>query len=245
MTNIELLEEVGLTLREIKVYTALLELGLSPVGPIIKKSGIPSSKIYETLNKLIRRGLASYIIKQNKKHFCASEPRTILDFLEEKKKKIKEEIIPKLELLQKFAVREEEATVYEGIKGIKSIYERMVKLLEKNEDILVMGAPASVQEKIELYLQNWNKRRIKKGIRLKIIYLPAAKKYGKIREKMKFTEVRYLSETITAPAWIDIFQDFVVTFDFSREIPIAFLIKSRAISKSYRNYFELIWRQCK
>ena len=45
----ELLEEIGLTKSEIKVYLALLELGSATSGPIVDKSGASSSKIYEIL----------------------------------------------------------------------------------------------------------------------------------------------------------------------------------------------------
>ena len=95
------LEEIGLTKREIKVYMALLEVGLSSVGQIIKKSGIPGSKIYETLDKLKKRGLISSVLKENKQFFQASDPKTILDFLDEQRRNILENVLPKLESLQK------------------------------------------------------------------------------------------------------------------------------------------------
>ena len=51
----ELLEEIGLTKSEIKVYLALLELGSSTTGPIVDKSKASSSKIYEILDKLMQK----------------------------------------------------------------------------------------------------------------------------------------------------------------------------------------------
>ena len=40
--NLEILETIGLTKAEIKVYSALLELGSSTTGPIVEKSGASS-----------------------------------------------------------------------------------------------------------------------------------------------------------------------------------------------------------
>ena len=53
----KILKEAGLTEGEIKVYLGLLELGLSTTGPIIEKSRIARSIIYQILEKLMQKGL--------------------------------------------------------------------------------------------------------------------------------------------------------------------------------------------
>ena len=100
----EVLQEAGLNKRESICYTALLELGSSRIGAIIEKTGIRASKICEILNKLINRGLASYIIISKIKHYQASDPKILLNNINEKKKKI-EEILPQLLLKQKFSTK--------------------------------------------------------------------------------------------------------------------------------------------
>ena len=52
------LEEIGLTEGENKVYLALLKLGSSTIGRIIKEAQVSNSKIYDILDRL------------NKKFFC-------------------------------------------------------------------------------------------------------------------------------------------------------------------------------
>ena len=74
----ELLKEIGLTDSEIKVYVALLEIGSSSKGPIVDKSGVASSKIYELLEKLMQKGLVSQVIKSNVKYFEAAPPKRLL-----------------------------------------------------------------------------------------------------------------------------------------------------------------------
>src|SRR3989344_3052406 len=85
---LELLEEIGLTKSEIKVYLALLELGSSTTGPIVDKSGASSSKMYEILERLIQKGLAGYVIKSGTKYFEAADPKRLFDYLKEKKNKL-------------------------------------------------------------------------------------------------------------------------------------------------------------
>lgn len=236
-----LLEDIGLSPREAKAYQALLELGLTTVGPLIKKSGVPSSKIYETLDRLAKKGFVSSVVKDGRKHFQAAPPEQILSFLEERKERISEELVPKLKALQ-LGRREYGATAYEGLRGLKSVYERMLREVKKNEEILVLGAPLKAQELLEPFLLNWNKRRIKKKIAMRVIYHPEAKKYAEIRARMPLTQVRYAQRSELAPSWIDIFADFVVIFDLSQDTPLAFFIQSKGIAENYRIYFEDIWQ---
>jgi len=73
--DLELLKEIGLTESETKVYLALLELGSTTKGPIVDKSQVASSKIYELLEKLIQKGLASFVVKSGTKYFEAAPPK--------------------------------------------------------------------------------------------------------------------------------------------------------------------------
>ena len=58
----DILKSIGLSEREIKVYLALLELGQTTVGPVATKTRIQHPKIYQTLEKLIDKGLVNFII---------------------------------------------------------------------------------------------------------------------------------------------------------------------------------------
>ena len=84
----EILEQLGLSNNEIKVYLALLELEQSTATPIVKKADIPNSKIYPVLEKLIKKGLVNYVIKNNVKYFQASSPENLMDILNSKEKDI-------------------------------------------------------------------------------------------------------------------------------------------------------------
>ncbi len=57
--NNKLLEEIGLTKGEISVYLALLKIGETTTGKIIEEAQISSGKIYEILDKLIKKGMVS------------------------------------------------------------------------------------------------------------------------------------------------------------------------------------------
>ena len=117
----EILEQIGLSKNEIKVYFALLELDQSSATPIVRKAKIPNSKIYPTLDKLIQKGLVSSVIKNNVKYFQASNPEHLIDFIKQKEKQLFEQenkikdLIPQIELNRKLAQEKQEAKIYEGI----------------------------------------------------------------------------------------------------------------------------------
>ena len=133
----EILEQIGLSKNEIKIYFTLLELEQSTATPIVKKSGIPNSKIYPTLDKLIKRGLVSYVIKNNVKSFQASDPKNLIDILSTKEKLIAqqkneiEKLIPEIERKRKFAKEKQEATIYEGLDGIKAAFNHLLTIVQK------------------------------------------------------------------------------------------------------------------
>src|SRR5271157_5738232 len=94
-----ILEELGLTNAQIKVYLALLELGESTGGPILKNTGLQNSVLYMTLDKLVQKGFASYVQRGKRRHYRPADPKTILNFIEERKRRF-ESILPDLLIRQ-------------------------------------------------------------------------------------------------------------------------------------------------
>jgi len=58
--NLEILRKIGLSEGEIKIYSALVDEGLSSINKIHEKTGIERRNIYDILNKLIEMYQLSY-----------------------------------------------------------------------------------------------------------------------------------------------------------------------------------------
>ena len=80
--NTKILEDLGLTKGEVKVYLALIGLGETTSGPIVEQSGVSVSKVYQILNRLAKKGLSSHILKGKTKYFKAADPNRLLDYLQ-------------------------------------------------------------------------------------------------------------------------------------------------------------------
>ena len=65
--NLEYLKELDLSDGQVRVYGAVLELGISTINKIQEKTGIERRNIYDILNKLIEKGLVTYITEKGKR----------------------------------------------------------------------------------------------------------------------------------------------------------------------------------
>jgi len=119
-----LFEDIGLTKGETKVYLTLLGLGESTTGKIIEDAQISAGKVYQILDRLIKKGLVGYIIKEKIRYYSATHPHRIIDLLHEKEQEIKNketqirDILPVL--IQRYTERRKthEATLFQGMKGL-------------------------------------------------------------------------------------------------------------------------------
>jgi len=247
--DIGLFKRIGLTEGEIKVYLALLKLGESSIGDIGRESKVSKSKMYDILDKLIAKGLVGYIIKNNIKNFSANDPKMLLTYLNKKDEELHEtkealnHLIPELSM-QKIA-KKRTAEIYEGFEGLKAIREELMLTFKKGEELLVIGAPKIANDKWESWFLDFHKRRIARGISMKIIYNSNAKEYGEVRKQMKITQVKYLPSDLVSPNWIDVFNDAIMFGILSENQTLAIVIRDKSLAKSFKSYFELMWKLSK
>jgi sugar-specific transcriptional regulator TrmB len=238
-----ILKEVGLSEREISAYIALIRLGSTTTGPLVKLSGVQNAKIYETLEKLMNKGLISYIIKGKIKHFQASNSNSLLNIFEEKKSKLNQ-IVKELNKLREKKEPEHEAKIYEGIKAIKSVFYELYDYIGKNSEYCVfpIGEQLNSKELIFFWSQILHKQ---KKMKIRIRTLPN-KKLRNIFEKhyknRPFTKIRYTNQNF--PTGIFIFKDHILNVIWD-EKPIAFLIKSKENYKRWMGFFNEQWRTVK
>lgn len=83
----ETLMQIGLSLNEARVYEALMQLGEVNVNTISIKSKVHRRNVYDSLNKLIEKGLVAQYILKEERHFRATDPERLQTLLLEKEDK--------------------------------------------------------------------------------------------------------------------------------------------------------------
>lgn len=228
----QILEKLGLTKNEAKAYLALLELGPSLAGQISRKTGLHRRNIYDITERLIEKGLIGYIIKNNRRLFEAVNPERLKEILEEKQILLAESL-PDLNLLYKKTKEKQETNFYKGTEGLKTIFQDQLRSNKKKE-ILILGASSSAFEILPFYFKWYDKDRVKKKIKVKIITSSKLK-------KIPLSETRYLPQKYSNPLAINIYEDKVAIILWKTP-PLAIVIKNSEIADSYKKYFELMWK---
>lgn len=243
------LQQLGLTAGEAKVYEALLIIGSSTVGPIVKKAKVAYSNIYEILNRLLGKGLVSFIIKERTKYFQAEEPTQIKEYLDKKEEKLLknkktfEDLLPQLKKLKSFVNNQEEAEIFIGEKGLMRAYEKLLENSNKNDQGLFfyVHKEESYETSEKFYVKSWSLMR-KFRNKWRGISACGLKDTKLVKRYPNFIEQRYVKFPV--PGNIDILGDRVLITTWEMK-PIGILIHSLEMANNFRNYFESVWKVAK
>lgn len=246
--NLALLEKIGLSKAEIKVYVSLLELGTSPSGKIVRETDLRKSTIYESIGRLQEKGLVSYVIKNGMKHFEAAPPDRIVEFIKDKKRSLSEledeaqELVKKMKAGFDTLKPHAEAHVLVGVEGFKTM-RRDVLRNAKGENLLI-GAISREDEVMPGFFEEWNKQRQKKKIWMRVLHKKSAREKAMSKKEFmgKYFETKFLPEELESPAVINIYGDRVVNVLWKKNYPVCFLLINKEIADSYRKYFHYLWK---
>ena len=237
-----ILEDLGLTQAEIKVYMALLELGSSTAGRILEKSGLQNSVVHRALNTLIEKSLINFVMEGKRKIYQATDPEHFFNFIDYKKKRF-EHILPELKKKQKLSTKKENATVYKGIRGIKEVYSIMIASKGKEYNTFGGGFPC-VDLMGETWWKNLHLRRVDKKLKARQVFDETVRKQGDEYNKEKLSKIRFLSKEFYQAQETVIVGNKVALAVFT-EHPYAFLIEDKVVADGYRKHFELLWKMAK
>jgi HTH-type transcriptional regulator, sugar sensing transcriptional regulator len=240
----KILEKLGLTKTEAKIYLLLLSLGTTGATPIIKKAELHRATVYDVLERLIEKGLASYIIKDNIRKYSATEPERFEVILKEKEKEIKEQqdtfekIKPELKLLQELSTNEFPAEILKGTSGLKTALEDIIK---KKKQVYVLGAQGNFQKYIPQYHKIWHKKIQNNKIKCKMIYSEVSRKL-RTKHPLPSIEIRYIKDLYSGPT-TTLFYNNTVLITMWSDQPIIIRIKNKDLVEHYKTFFKLIWKQ--
>lgn len=240
------LELLGLSKRESKVYHALLNIGATTTTRLINSTGIPSSKIYDILERLEQKGLVTHILVKGKKEFHPADPQKLFNLLKEKEDAI-EEILPTLQSLYTKTSEEIQAEIYKGKEGIKAIFD---DILKEGKNWLALGVSAKSETILPYYMTHFYNKTMKKNISLQALFVDT-EETRKLENKLKHfknIKIKHLPKTIKNLMTILIYSNKVAIIPITPSLdilPIVILIKNKESADSYRNYFNWLWKICK
>jgi len=237
-------EALDLTDGERKVYIALVELKSSTTGPIYQNAGVSQSKVYEILNRLKEKGLASHITKGNITFWQPANPQIYLDKVKKdldiikKREKVLEKELPKLVKNESFV--NEDVTVFEEFNGFKNALTSFQESFSKGDELLVFSSPKEIPEPYLTFLLHYTKERVRRLINARVIF--GKKGFKNTHHGNKRTKTRYIN--IVTPSTIGIGPDSVILMDWGKK-PKFIVLRGKEIVESYHSFFESFWENAK
>ncbi len=233
---IEKVKKAGLGGNEARIYLELLRRGSISANDLARKMGMDRTLAYQVLNKLMEKGLANHIIKENKKYFAAASPDNLLSSIKEHESIILS-VIPELNKIEKLKEKEQEVKVYEGKRGLRVLFEDVLK----SKNICVFGASGKSFDALKFEIPYLAKKSLKAGMKGRMITSNKFRRHE--MTKLPNLKARFLEE-VESHATTTIYDD-KVAINIVVEKPIVIIIKNADVADGYRSYFEFLWKTAK
>jgi HTH-type transcriptional regulator, sugar sensing transcriptional regulator len=234
-----ILKEIGLTESEIKVYLALLRIGPAKAGEVIDKSNLQNPVVHRAFHSLIEKGIVNYSIEGKIKHYQAIDPGLLLNLLEEKKSRLKE-LIPELKKLNEIKKEKTRANVHQGARGVRELLNYLLSNCDK--EFLSYGAPGKSLEILgDFFWEAFHKKRVEKKVIAKMIFHKSLKQRANKLNKLPMTKVRTTDKDFEESVETIIAKNKVAIIIYLNN-PIGIIIEEELAAKSYRKFFDLLWK---
>lgn len=239
MLNLEeVLQNIGFTEKESKVYLACLESGLAGVSDISKRSKINRVTTYDILERLLKKGVVSLSNVNDTKLFEAIEPETVVHEFERKTQKFRD-ALPDFKRIKGGTIAPK-IRYFEGIEGIKAIYE---DTLSSSTEILNYANSTEIRKHWENYDEEYVQRRIAKRIYLRGLTPDDEQGLSVVaRNHISYREIRPIDKyKYNFPNEVNIYDNKVATISFNEHTLCGIIIDDKDIANTERAIFQMAW----
>jgi sugar-specific transcriptional regulator TrmB len=244
----EILQNLGLSPNEAKIYQALVEHGEASIGEVSVLAKVHRRNAYDAIQRLVEKGLCFQTFSTTENRYNPVDPGKLRELLAEKNAQL-EAVLP--DLNKKFRQKKitEEAYIYRGFEGQKNIWRDILRV---GEDSYFIGAKGSwFDPHLEDSARNafFNEASRKK---IKFIQLFDSEVKTEIPNFPSHfpgdLKYRFLPKKYSTTSGIGIFGDYIATYTGLStkrmdENTVFFIIRSKNLAESYRKWFWYMWEQ--
>jgi len=242
MDLVKVLENIGLSDKEAKVYLALLEYGEALPSVISRRAGVKRPTTYVILDQLKARGLAAHSKKGDSLYFSALDPYSLVDSQHDKYSALEKALPELLNLNSKYSVTPQ-MRVFEGKNGLIKMMEDT--LTTKTELLCWADVSLATETLLSDYYPEYVKKKVAAEIWLRGIfnYGQKALEYKKNGEK-EYREV-YLIPNNKFPFKneINIYDDKISIISHSDNVGV--IIQNKSVADTQKSIFEFAFEYAK
>ncbi len=243
----EHLQTLGLSEAERKVYWACLKLNSAKASVIAEHAKIERQASYYILRQLVKKGFITETIKSGVIYYSCVNPSLLIGNIEEEKR-VKEEALKELAKkyreLKGVSLPKPKVELYEGLEGFKTAAREAISGSDKEVYSIISEKVVNFRP---IFLEPYVKKRVEKGIRVKVIsedtliLRESAKK-----DKKLLREIRFLDPIIKGKDYeMAITKDKVIFLRAADKEQIGIKIEDPSFAELQRNIFLLLWKQSK
>jgi len=250
-TLIQALVDIGISEKEAELYIALLKTpGAQAASTLSRKMNMNRTTVYKMLLNLAKLGLVTKAIQGGVTCFYSDNPEDRLKMLIDNRQnllqKVNQRILDSLPFLTIDPFSQEKnlpkVRYYEGIEGIKQIYEEILKV---GEDYYRYGDITKIYGALGDFTDDFIRRRNKLKITANAI-MPFYKRDEKEieeKDKMELRKVLYIpNELFPIEGEVRIFGNKVAIMSLRKESLIGVVIESEAVANMFKSIFMLTWK---
>ena len=228
--EIAILNGLGLSQNEAKVYLLLARGGGMKATEIAGKSNLQRRAVYDALQQLEKKGMAGKSEVSGVAVFSPSPPSSLLSFLEEKRDSI-EKLLPTLARSFESEKKPGVSVMY-GKAGMKTV---LGDILALKADYSVYYGQLQIFDYIPKFFRIFNERRRRLGISARYVLLdvPQARKRAKLIPNAQF---KFIDPSVISPGVWWTYADRLVMFILQRE-PITIMIRNAELAKTFQHTF--------
>ena len=240
------LKTIGFSDKKAAIYITLLQLGESSIIDIAKKAGLKRTTVYNILPELIADGYVQRTGRGKRHRYYVDDVRNLVRLAQDRDRLIAG-LVPQLEAIHNILPSKPKISYYEGLGGMKSIYQDTLDSLHAGDELLSYTGLQDFSRLVPDDYATWYvAERVKRKIRARIIAVdsPASQEWKK-RDTASLRETRLVSSRqFTFNADMEIYGHKVAILSY-RENFLGVIIASRDISDMHRSAFELMWSATK
>jgi len=240
--------ELGLTETESAVFAQLVSLGSATGSKLASHAGLQKSVAYFVLGQLVQKGFASFVVINNRREFRPIEIELLKGRIDARKKEFARHAEGMLSavLVPRKDAKRASFRIFEGWDGMKAAFDDILKS-EKDGHYVVFAVdtPQKVFPRFRRFIKGFHMKRVEKGISCRLLVSSSLRStIGKDRRSEKRTAVKFVSSEHVMPMAVNVYADKAMLAVWG-DPPLAMTIESKAMSDSFRAFFELLWASAK
>jgi sugar-specific transcriptional regulator TrmB len=238
-----ILQQLGFSEKEIRVYLTLLSGGPSSVRRLAKDTELNRGSVYEILKSLQKRQLAGMYQKHKKQFFIAEDPEKLIEVIAHKEQEVTglkrhlAEALPELKSLYVHGGAKPTVKYYEGSKGVTVILEDLLRTMSDQSDKMYrVYSSIALREYLYREYPHFTKERIARRLNVRVIAIGAG------GDDQPLAERRWLSAKKGSPTYSIIYGQKVAFFSLdAKGTPLGVLIEDASVAETEQMIFDHVW----